>query len=171
MAQSELNSIGDSFTHPAWLYQMSSGGRGGLWQSLDDNTPWYPSSYRKGVKEGEPIIWDVGNIYKREEAKVSSGDTVIFFFCKTGEDDPETGDLRPGIYGWGKIITPPESIGDTIEFQVAPPSDKLKINPLWCKDIERLTNEIRRKVYQGTMWNIKPSELKQLGKRIFGRFN
>jgi hypothetical protein len=90
------------FSTPAWLYQMSSGGRGGQWRSSEDK-PWYPSSYRREVREGEYIPWDVGKIYLHGHTEISKDDTIVFFFCKTGKDDPETGTVEPGIYGWGKI--------------------------------------------------------------------
>ena len=153
------------FSMPAWLYQMSSGGSGGLWRSAQ-NQPWYPSSYRQEVIEGEPIRWDVGKIYFRTQAAVSTGDTVIFFFCKTGENDPKTGSFQPGIYGWGKIIDPPQDSYDQIEFVSQPPSNYLKMKVLWDKDIERITNQIRAKQYQGTMWPIGKNHLQELQRKI-----
>ena len=154
------------FSMPAWLYQMSSGGRGGQFRSAEDK-PWYPSSYRKEVSESEgKITWDLGKIYFRDQTQVSKGATVIFFFCKTGQDDPETGDVQPGIYGWGSIIKPPLESYGTIEFEVKPPSDYLKDHVLWDAEIEQLTNQIRKKQYQGTMWPINSEQLQKLREKI-----
>lgn len=153
------------FSMPAWLYQMSSGGSGGLWHS-SQNTPWYPSSYRQEVIEGEQILWDVGKIYFREQHSISAGDTVIFFFCKTGQKDPVTGDFKPGIYGWGKIIHPPDESCKQIEFAVEPPSDDLKNVVLWGREIERIINEIRGRQNQGTIWPINESQLLKLRRQI-----
>jgi hypothetical protein len=97
---------------------------------------------------------------------VSQGDTVIFFFCKTGEDDPETGDVQPGIYGWGTIITPPFDSYGTIEFKVKSPSDYLKHHVIWDAEIEQLTNQIRKRQYQGTMWPIDSEQLEKLRMKI-----
>jgi hypothetical protein len=145
---------------------MSSGGRGGLWRALEEDTPWYPSSYRREVNEGVLSTWNVGKIYFKDEDEVSKGDTLIFFFCKTGEADPETGGFEPGIYGWGTVINPPEMSNDFITFRVEPPTNLLKDHPLWDKDIERLTNEIRRRQYQGTMWHINSPQLARLSRKI-----
>ena len=163
--KTKLKFFEETFSMPAWLYQMSSGGSGGLWRSAQ-NQPWYPSNYRQDVTEGQPVRWDVGKIYLRTQASVYKGDTVIFFFCKTGEDDPKTGDFQPGIYGWGKIIAPPQYNYDQIKFVTQPPSDYLKMNVLWDNDIERITNQIRAKQYQGTMWPIGESHLQELKRKI-----
>jgi len=153
------------FSTPAWLYQMSSGGRGGQWRSSEDE-PWYPSSYRREVWEDENIPWDVGKIYFHGQGQVSKDDTVIFFFCKTGEDDPETGDSEPGIYGWGTITDPPEDSYGRIEFVVKPPSDYLIDHVLWDVEIEQLTNQIRDNQYQGTMWPISSGQLQKIREKI-----
>lgn len=154
------------FSMPAWLYQMSSGGSGGLWRS-SQNQPWCPSSYRQDVVEGyPPIRWDVGKIYSHTKVSVAKGDTVVFFFCKTGKKDPNTGDFKPGIYGWGKIINPPQDSYDQIEFIVEPPSDYLKAKVLWDSEIEQVTNAIRGRQYQGTMWPISKSQLQTLRRKI-----
>jgi hypothetical protein len=154
------------FNAPAWLYQMSSGGRGGKFRSAEDK-PWYPSSYRKEVSEIEgKITWDLGKIYFRGQAQVSKGATIIFFFCKTGQNDPETGNVQPGIYGWGTITKPPADSYGMIEFEVKPPSDYLKNYVLWDDEIEQLTNQIRKKQYQGTMWPIDSDLLEKFREKI-----
>jgi hypothetical protein len=96
----------NDFSTTAWLYQMPSGGHGGFFTS-SKGIPWYPSSYINEISERDrKITWTPGKIYFRNYDKVDQGSTVIFFFCKTGENDPKTGDIQPGIYGWGTIINP-----------------------------------------------------------------
>ncbi|MCI0529727.1 MAG: hypothetical protein L0Y56_19980, partial [Nitrospira sp.] len=126
----------------------------------------YPNSYRLSVNEGNLVEWTVGRIYFLWADKVSIGDTIIFFFCKSGEKDPATRMKEPGIYGWGKIIDPPKQMYDKIKFQVEPPSNILKDYPLWDEDIEHLTNEIRQGQNRGTMWPIRPNHLEELCRRI-----
>ena len=153
------------FSTPAWLYQMSSGGRGGQFRSSEDK-PWYPSSYRREVREGENIPWDVGKINLRGHTRISTGDTIVFFFCRTGKDDPETGGVEPGIYGWGKITNPPRGSYDILGFVVEPPSDYLKNHVLWDAEIKQLTDEIRDKQFEGTMWPIGSGQLQKLCEKI-----
>jgi hypothetical protein len=118
------------------------------------------------VNEGKLIKWNVGKIYFRAQNQVSMGDSVVLFFCKTGENDPKTGTFQPGIYGWGTIKNPPQDSYAQIEYIAQPPSDYLKANILWDNDIERLTNQIRAKQYQGTMWPIEKEYLIELDKKI-----
>lgn len=139
------------FSMPAWLYQMTTNENADRW--------WYPEEYRKEVREGQPLTWPTGKIYFREQGQVSKGDTVIFFFAKTGNDEP-------GIYGWGTIINPPREADDDITFVTNPPSDFLKDNPCWDDEVDKLLNDIRRGLYVGTMWNITFEELSKLRKKI-----
>lgn len=155
----------DFLSASAWLYQMSSGGSGGRFRSSEDK-PWYPSSYRDEVNEGEPITWDLGKIYFRTRNRVYAGDTVVFFFCKSGKKDPQTHTIEPGIYGLGTIIDPPLDSNGIITFEVKPPSDYLKNYVIWDAEIEWLTNEIRQRQYQGTMWPINNQQLGRLCRKI-----
>ena len=142
---------GKEFSMPAWLYQMTTNENADRW--------WYPQEYRDEVKEGEPLTWPTGKIYYREQGWVSAGDTVIFFFCKTGNDEP-------GIYGWGKIDDPPRDQKKDFTFTPKPPSDILKKRPCWDDEIDKLLVDIRRRLYTGTMWNITPGELSKLRTKI-----
>jgi hypothetical protein len=139
------------FSMPAWLYQMTTNENADRW--------WYPEEYRQEVLEGRKLTWPTGRIYFREQSQVSVGDTVVFFFCKTGNDEP-------GIYGWGKIIAPPQAEGDDFTFVAKPPSDHLKYRPCWDDEVDKLFNDIRRRLYVGTMWNITSGELSKLRKKI-----
>ena len=139
------------FSMPAWLYQMTTNENADRW--------WHPEGYRQEVREGQTLTWSTGKIYFREQGQVSEGDTVIFFFAKTGNNEP-------GIYGWGTIIDPPQKADDDITFVIKPPSDFLKDNPCWDDEVKKLLNDIRRGLYVGTMWNITPKELNRLRGKI-----
>lgn len=112
--------------------------------------------YRTEVWEGNPVTnWYIGESTRRPTA-VQPGDIVILFFAKTGADEP-------GIYGWG-IITLFD--GDVIDFRPASPSDYLKMNPLWDDKIDKIVNQIRGGMPQGTMWEVDERALKQLRQEI-----
>lgn len=165
MRNSSLSFPEKQFSMPAWLYQMSAG-------EIPEYGSWYPDEYRVEVFEGKQITWPVGDrIYYREQCQVSIGDTIIFFFCKTMKDG--TPNDEPGIYGWGII----EDIAyyeteagvikeDKITFQVEPPSDYLKDHVCWDKDIEQITNDVRRRQWMGNMWNFRTEELDRLREKI-----
>ena len=56
----------------------------------------------------------------------------------------------PGIYGWG-IILNYNKRQNKIEFQVTPPSDYLKTDPIWDDKAEKWIDQIRGRMRQGTM--------------------
>lgn len=136
------------FCAPAWLYQMSAG------------KTWNPGDYCQEVNEGKPVTWEVRDrVYYRQQGTISRGDTIVFFFCKTGKDGKAF--KRPGIYGWGTVTrithyTTASGIQkeDTITFEVNPPSDHLKKHVLWDQDIEQLVNDIRGGMFRGSVWDI-----------------
>ncbi len=129
----------------AWLYQMS--------------TPrWYPEAYRLEVWEGEPLVWSVGSILPRGLGEISPGDSIVLFFSKSGND-------YPGIYGWG-IIYNFNKRRKEVKFRVTPPSNYLKSDPLWDKDIERLLDRIRGEMRQRTIWGVSREEFFILRKKI-----
>lgn len=72
--------------------------------------------------------------------------TLIMFFSKTGND-------YLGNYGWG-IVYIFNKRRNRVEFRLAPPRDYLKTDPIWREDIEKLTDKIRGKMRQITMWAI-----------------
>ncbi len=121
----------------AWLYQMSI-------------KRWRPEDYRVEVWEGKRIVWEVGQISTRGLGEVAAGDRIIFFFAKSA--NPE-----PGIYGWG-IIHRYMKRRNEIEYQVTPPSDYLKMDPIWDKKLETLLNKIRGGMTQRTLWGLLPEE-------------
>ena len=124
-----------------WLYQMSSN----IWSS---------GSYRIEVWEGEPTNWEIN----RKVPKVNSpqpGDIIILFFAPTGESDP-------GIYGWAVIVRFDEH---EIRFIPSPPSDYMKMNPVWDNDVKNIIHQIRP-VAQGTLWEIEEKYFKALRQKI-----
>jgi len=136
----------------AWLYQMSTA------------TDWYPKDYCLEVWEGDIVPWPVGQIKSREKNKKlpEAGDLIVFFFAKTRNDDP-------GIYGWG-VITDFNSRTNKIKFGVTPPSDYLKMDPIWDKEIEKLIDKVRGGMNQRTMWSLTRDELDEVRRKIRTRF-
>lgn len=135
----------------AWLYQNVT----------NNNEPWGPNEYRMEVWEGIPVTWPVGTIRSRgNQKKIVRGDIVVFFFAKTGN-------LEPGIYGWGIILEIIESkTRNRIKFQVCAPSDYRKIAVAWDLELEKLVNRIRGKMTQATMWSINNEELDIFKKKL-----
>ena len=107
----------------AWLYQMSA------------PQGWHPRDYRLDVWEDRPNRWRVGKIVSRGLKEITPGDAIVLFFAKAGND-------YPGIYGWG-VISRYDKQRKEIVFQVTPPSDYLKTDPIWDKDVEKLMDKIR----------------------------
>jgi hypothetical protein len=134
----------------AWLYQMTS----------NKEEPWNPNQYRMEVWEGSPVTWPVGRILKRGGEGISRGDTVVFFFAKTGNSEP-------GLYGWGIVLEIVESnVRNRIKFQVSPPSDYLKMIVIWDKQLEEVIERIRGDVAQGTMWPIDDKDFEIIKNKI-----
>lgn len=128
-----------------WLYQMNA------------KEIYSHERYRTEVWEGNPVTnWSIGES-KRKPKEVMPGDTVILFYTKTYATD------RPGIYGWG-IITLFDK--EVIDFRPASPSDYLKMNPLWDDEVDGIINVIRGKMPEATMFEVKPSSLERLRKKI-----
>lgn len=114
--------------------------------------------YRTEVWEGTTVTnWTIGES-KRRPTGVQPGEIVILFFARTGAQDP-------GIYGWG-IITFFD--GEVINFRPASPSDYLKMNPMWDKEVSDIVKEIRGGMPQGTMYEITNGQLGELRKKIKG---
>lgn len=138
-----------------WLYQMRA----------NDDEPYRPEHYRREVCEGKTVSWpskEPISIDLREQEEPTAGDTIIFFFCKSGL----RGDEEPGIYGLGEIkefVNDAES-GRILEFRVEAPNDRLKMEPLCGPGIERLVNGIRGGWKQRTMWAITAAEFARLRK-------
>jgi len=130
----------------AWLYQMRS------------REGWCPEDYRLRVWEGATADFPVGRITSRGKAVLTLGDLVVFFFTRAGTDDP-------GIYGWA-VVTKLIKRGERMEFRALPPSDYLKVDPIWNPIVEAAAERIRATVKQGTMWHIVPTDLALLRDQI-----
>jgi len=124
-----------------WLYQLN--------QKL-----WGPQRYRMEIWEGERWSWSVGEKKLGPTAEPPRpGDTVVFFYAKTGGYDP-------GFYGWAVVTAwvPKEEEAekkDHIYFRPVAPSDHLKMDPWWDGDhgvAEQLADRIRGPFMQATLW-------------------
>ena len=126
-----------------WLYQMS--------------TDYYSHKrYRTEVWEGTIVTnWTIGES-KRRPTDVQPGEIVILFFARTGAQDP-------GIYGWGTITF---FDGEVLNFRPASPSDYLKMNPMWDKEVSDIVDEIRGGMPQGTMYDMTDGQLRELRQKI-----
>lgn len=126
-----------------WLYQMS--------------TEYYSHErYRTEVWEDTNVTnWSIGES-KRRPTEVQPGDIVVLFFARTGAQDP-------GIYGWG-IITFFD--GEVLNFRPSSPSNYLKMNPIWDKEVSEIVDEIRGGMPQGTMYDLTDDQLKRLRQKI-----
>jgi hypothetical protein len=128
-----------------WLYQMS-------------DAIWPVSQYRLEVKQGELIRWRTTNIPQNKGREIAPGDAIVLFYAPTGNDNP-------GVYGWGVIVNyNPEQ--DRLDFQVNPPSDYLKMDPLWDDEIRILISKVRGKVAQGTLWAMSNNDFDTLRSKI-----
>ncbi len=125
-----------------WLYQMSA-------------TYWSPERYRTDVWEGHDMTWDIGKISPAGSSP-RPGDIVVLFYAKTGGGDC-------GIYGWAVILW---CEGKEVRFRPTPPSDYLKMNPLWNDSVSDIIDQIRGGMPRGTMWNIDTNLMSDLRQNI-----
>jgi hypothetical protein len=84
--------------------------------------------------------------------KPRKGDIVILFFAP--KNNP-----TPGLYGWGVILDYDDKFKNII-FRLYPPSDRVKLNPIWDADVKKWVKEIRRNFNTATMWEITTDLLK-----------
>jgi hypothetical protein len=114
-----------------WFYQMNQ-------------SQWSPNSYRLDIWENERWSWPVGK--KASTNSPTSGDRIVFFYAKSGG-------IEPGFYGWA-IILDLHDDGRGLYFRPVSPSDHLKMDPWWDDAAEKIADEIRGKVKQGTLWRV-----------------
>jgi len=128
-----------------WLYQMNA-------------TKWPVERYRAEVWEGSDIQnWDVGEIRSSTPKGIPQpGDMMILFYVKYRQIDP-------GIYGWGIVLRCDES---EMNFRLATPSDYLKMNPLWNKDVDKLITQFRGNMPRATLFEDKSNLLGDLRAKI-----
>ena len=126
-----------------WLYQMNA-------------TKWPIERYRAEVWEGTDIQnWGVGEI-RSSSGLPQPGDMMILHYVKTGQIDP-------GIYGWGIVLRCDDW---EMNFRLATPSDYLKMNPVWDKDIDKIITNIRGKMPEATLFEDKSESLRPLREKI-----
>lgn len=105
----------------AWLYQLNS-------------KDWSPETFRFEIWEGQRWHWGYGT--KRGGAgDPKPGDTVVFFYAKTGGDDP-------GIHGWA-VLDRCEPDDHRLYFVPAAPTNYLKMTPWWDKEAAWLPHDLR----------------------------
>ena len=133
-----------------WLYQMS----------VDY---WDLEDYRLEVWEGQNVRWRVGQIDPNCKNEIEPGHIVYLFYVKSGN-------IEPGIYGWGIILNYNEEKG-IIHYRPVFPSDYLKMNPIWNDDVSLLMDNIRGKFKQRTMWEIIDDDIQELNNIIHDWIN
>jgi hypothetical protein len=133
----------------AWLYQMRR------------TKDWRPENYRLACWEHAQTVLPAGGIVPRGLTAIGSGDTLVLFFAKSGND-------YPGIYGWG-VVHNYDQGRNQITFQLSPPSDYLKIDPLWDQDIHRLMDAIRQGQAKKTLWGMSWDEFSLIRHKMRGR--
>ena len=148
-----------------WLYQMAAYGDA----SDDEDDRWRPRDYRKKVCEKESVTWEwykPMSVNRRGRRGPVSGDKIVFFFCKTGLKGKE----KPGIYGWGEIeFFRNNTKGRCLTFRVTPPSDALKLSPLWGRAVEKLVNEIRGNFTKRTLWEMTNEQFNRLYEKMLAK--
>jgi hypothetical protein len=121
----------------AWLYQISP-------------KLWTTQRYRLEVWEGEKWAWSVGK-KSLNKIHIVVGDTVVFYYAKSGGEDP-------GFYGWAVVLEWYPNSDTPLIFMPTAPSDHLKMDPWWDDNAEKLANKIRGKIAQGTLFEIKSND-------------
>lgn len=80
------------------------------------------------------------------------------FFTRSGNEDP-------GVYGWA-VVTKVAKRTNKVQFRALPPSDYLKVDPLWNDVVEQVVERVRGKVKQGTMWRVPRTDFSVLRDQI-----
>ena len=137
-----------------WLYQLSE-------------NVWSLSDYRFEMWENNSENWRVGRV-SPGGSLVESGDIVVLYYAKANAVDC-------GIVGWGvalwynKWMEHGKEVKE-LRFRLAPPSDYLKMSPLYNETIQNTVNQIRG-ANQGTMWMIEKNDMTTIRREITKVFN
>ena len=118
----------------AWLYQMA------------EDESWTPESYRLAVWEGKDVTWEHKKIMAKGGAEPQAGEPLILFFAPSRTK-------AKGICGWAVILKRYAKRGE-ITFRAVPPTDRLKMSPIWDSDVEELVNSVRGPHPRGTLWQM-----------------
>jgi len=129
-----------------WLYQMA------------ENEDWSPEAFRLTVWEGKSVTWEHKKVISQRGLKPAPGDPVVFFFAKSRTK-------APGICGWA-VIVKVHPRKKEFTFRAVPPTDFLKMNPVWDKEVETLINTIRGANPRGTTWAMSADQYAAAARKI-----
>lgn len=119
-----------------WLYQLNQ-------------RDWPPEVFRYEVRENQRWRWRYGKIIG--DARPTAGDTLVFFYARTGGNDP-------GFYAWA-VLDRWDEENELLYFTPMPPTDYLKMNPWWGDEAGAVATEIRGKMKQATLFLIPDERL------------
>lgn len=114
-----------------WLYQLNP-------------TTWPPETFRYEIWERERWHWGYGN--KRGADEPKTGDTLVFYYARSGGTDP-------GIYGWA-VVERCDVDSHTLYFIPVAPTDRLKMHPWWDHEMKALSDEVRGGMKQATLFEM-----------------
>jgi hypothetical protein len=126
-----------------WLYQLNQ-------------REWLPGVFRYEVRENQRWRWGYGKIIG--DATPTAGDTLVFFYARTGGGDP-------GFYAWA-IVDRCDEENELLYFIPMPPTDYLKMNPWWNEEAELIADDIRGKMKQATLFLIPEEKLSTIRRGI-----
>ena len=130
-----------------WLYQMSE-------------TQWPAGQFRATVWEGSTVSWPTGNV--RSSDRPEPGDRLLCWYARTGAS-------LPGVVGWGVVLGySPERT--EILWRPAPPTDALKMHPLFDDEIVDRVEGVRGRFRQATMWQMSRADASWFCDRVSGWF-
>lgn len=122
-----------------WLYQLNQ-------------KDWRPEIFRYEIWERERWHWGYGQ--KRDAKDPAVGDTIVFFYAKSGGDDP-------GIYGWA-IVERWDLGSNTLYFIPVAPTDRLKMHPWWDNEAKMVTDEVRGGMKQATLFLVPDDKISEI---------
>ncbi len=123
----------------AWLYQLNP-------------KKWTPETFRYEIWEGKQWGWIVGS--KRGDNVPSAGDTIFFFYAKSGGNDP-------GIYGWA-VLERYDERNQMLYFIPCAPTNWLKMDPWWDDNAVDIVDRVRGKMKQATLFKIDSIDVNRI---------
>lgn len=125
-----------------WLYQM-------------DAAEWPPETFRHEIWEGRSWRWERRKMKSAAGVEPEVGDTIVFYYCRTNCPDDW------GIYGWA-VLDRYDAKLKRLHFTPSAPTNWLKMDP-WRDDesekqVQCLANDIRGRMYTGTLFLLTESE-------------
>lgn len=119
-----------------WLYQ------------LGQDSAWPPERFRHEIWEQRRWHWEHGQ--KRSDDTPKAGDTLVFFYSKSGGG-------APGLYGWAIVEQYDEENG-LLYFMPSAPTDHLKMDPWYGDDVQTIIDSIRGGMPRATLFPINRSD-------------